>query len=106
MPFLALLVFLLLASGGNRQTIPALPPAALPPVLANGTLGHTNIPAGMFTGLPAEVIWRVDRAYASGGLSLSAASSEVARFPGYSALSQIIELDAKNFASKDQPRNV
>jgi hypothetical protein len=51
------------AGAGGPQ---GLPPPRLPPVLRNGTLGHTGLPAPLFVGVPPNLIWAVDQAYQAG----------------------------------------
>lgn len=76
------------------QGLPSGPSA--PPVLANGTLGHTGIPAGLFWGLPMELIWRIDNAYYAGdGNALRSLAVKTARFQGFAGLAGLIEKDSQ-----------
>ena len=45
---------------------PELPPRRLPPILRNGSLGHTGLAARLFVGVPDNLIWAVDQAYTAG----------------------------------------
>jgi hypothetical protein len=112
MPFFFLgLIALLAMSGSKSPKSPAPKPSGLgvppqtpsipqrtdaPPVLANGTLGHTGQPAGMFWGLPMNAIWQVDSAYAAGDPFLMlAAADRIAPAPGFAGLAGLIRLDAQ-----------
>lgn len=78
-----------------------VPQQSAPPILANGTLGHTGQPAGLFWGLPTDLIWRIDNAYyASDPIALSSIASVVATIPGFQGLAGIIQTDAKNLPTK------
>lgn len=78
-----------------------LPQQSAPPILANGTLGHTGQPAGLFWGLPMDLIWKIDNAYYAGDpTALSSVSSVVATVPGFQGLAGIIQTDAKNLPTK------
>jgi len=71
-------------------------PVGAPPIKANGTLGNTGIPAGMFWGLPMDVIWQIDRAYAGGDPFLMAAAAErLKKYPSWQGLMLQIQSDAK-----------
>jgi hypothetical protein len=82
---------------GRRVAAPAVPRRAdTPPVLGNGTLGHTGQPAGLFWGLPTNTIWQVDSAYAAGDPFLMlAAADRVARASLFAGLAGLIRLDAQ-----------
>jgi len=113
-----LAIFALLGLGGlilsssKGSSVPGkvmepLPPGSLipqqsaPPILANGTLGHTGQPAGLFWGLPMDLIWRIDNAYYAGDAStLSAAADAISKFAGFQGLAGIIQTDAKNVSIK------
>jgi hypothetical protein len=84
-----------------------LPPGGVPsqgsapPILANGTLGHTGQPAGLFWGLPMDVIWKIDNAYYAGDPNaLMGVANFVATIPGFEGLAGLIRTDAKNMAPK------
>jgi len=109
-PFFFFGIFALLAMSGSKSSArsvaaprgePLRAPAApqrtdAPPVLANGTLGHTGQPAGMFWGLPMNAIWQVDSAYAAGDPFLMlAAADRIAPAPGFAGLAGLIRLDAQ-----------
>ena len=78
----------------------AAPQGTAPPILANGTLGHTNQPAGLFWGLPLDLIWRIDNAYYAGDqAALSAAATAVSTFKGFEGLAGLLATDAKNLTT-------
>lgn len=71
--FIAVLGFVVAMSAHPRQPLvqgaggpPELPPRVLPPILKNGSLGHTGLPARLFVGVPDNLIWAVDQAYTAG----------------------------------------
>ena len=71
--FIAVLGLVVAMSANPRQPLVQgapgplpLPPAPLPPVLRNGTLGHTGLSARLFVGVPHNLIWAVDQAYTAG----------------------------------------
>lgn len=78
-----------------------IPQQSAPPVLANGTLGHTGQPAGLFWGLPLELIWRIDNAYYAGDPNaLYVVADSVSKFQGFEGLSGLIRTDAQNLPIK------
>jgi len=80
----------------TRQAPGASPPPGWPAVLQNDTLGHTNIPQGMFVGLPLQTVMQIDQAYQSGNVFLMAASAEaVKKAGGDQGLVLQIQADAK-----------
>lgn len=116
MPFFFFGLLAFLAMSGSRsakpsQPTPLPPPPArkvlpkapstpqrtdAPPVLGNGTLGHTGQPAGLFWGLPMNTIWQVDSAYAAGDPFLMlAAADKVALGSVFAGLAGLIRLDAQ-----------